>query len=135
MMKSVCRWLVSELPGSLALGTTLQRGEFAQNAPDLCVAIMERVGGPTHRSFRDQEERRYQILSRGNSMSAAEDLARLVYDKMVNLRQLDLTPYIESGETAYHVMTSQGYTPAYIGKDAKSRYQFSANLTLRVKRL
>jgi len=135
MMKSFCCWLVDQLPtGDLVLGDTLHRGFMPQDVPNLCTAIMERTPGRTNPYLDHRTEKYYQLLTRGPSYTAAETEARKIYAVVINLRAIDLTPYVNTGEDIYTILITEGNEPAYIGQDPKSRFVFSANLTLRVKK-
>lgn len=135
MMKSFCRWLVDQFPtGDLVLGDTLHRGFMPQDAPDLCTVVREPTPGRTNPYLDHRTEKSYQLLTRGPSYTAAETEARRIYAACINLRAIPLTAYAESGEDVFTVLITEGNEPAFLTQDAKSRFVFSANLTLRVKR-
>jgi hypothetical protein len=133
MMKSFCRWLVTQF-SDLDIGVNLHAGMTPQGAPNLCTTVLERVSGQVDKYNRNLITKRYQFLTRGTDYFTAEAEARRIFEAVVNMRWQDLAPYAESGEDQYVIDTTDGNEPAYLGEDEKGRIQFSSNITLRVDR-
>ena len=133
MMRSFCRYIVAQLP-DLVIGTTLHKGTTPQGAPALCTTVLERVPGRPNPYNADRKDKHYQLLTRGASYEEGETEAKRIFNAVINLRAIDMTPYAESGEDVYTLYITEGNEPAYVGEDEKGRFLFSSNLTLRVKK-
>jgi hypothetical protein len=139
MIKAFCSYIVSQLP-DLVIGTSLHIGAFPQKAasgaqlPDTCSFVAERVPGTRNKYNKRRSEKRYQIVTRGNTYLVAEAEAKRIFDAVVNIRGLELDPYTETGDDIYDLYISEGNEPAFFDRDEKTRFMFSSNLTLRVRK-
>jgi hypothetical protein len=132
MFREICT-LISGLTG-FAIGTTIQAGRYAQNAPVRC-ALVQESGGATHfYPNEDMVDAGIQILTRAESYTAARDDAWTAFRALHgtsgwNMPRLDGV----SGED-YLVATVEALaSPQYLGEDDNRRHLFSVNFVFRVQ--
>lgn len=111
---------------SLTIGTTLFAGWRPDTAPDRCVTLLERVGTLTDLDKPALRQQQIQILTRDTTYFTCHDLAHSVFQAIIGDTGIQLTDFY-----IHHV---SGSAPAFIGQDAKGRFEFSANLVVRYKK-
>ena len=124
MLKELADHLVAELDG-LTLGSTLQVGFRAQDAPDACTALQARTGALADAYLRQHRQAPVQILTRGPGYHAAEAECKRIFEHLLSIVQLTLD--------GFHIYTASGIAPQYLGTDSKGRHEFSANVVLRLR--
>lgn len=124
MLKALFDYLAEEL--SLAPDADWHFLEFPANAPDNGTALGEFVGARVDGYNNNQRWPRYQILTRNANKVAAHTEANRIAEAVLKLR----------GEaiTGHYIYDITGALPAYIGKDEKGRYVFSANVSVSARK-
>ena len=113
-------------PGTLTLGSTLQKGAIPQNEPDFCTAVLDDVPAVVDGVWPSQRQKPIHLLTRALTQTAARDEAHRIFNFLNRLCGIQL-PH-------WWIYSVTGNEPALIGKDAKLRFVFSTNLILRARK-
>lgn len=108
---------------ALTVDTNLYLGEEVVDSPDECVTLITSPGSTRTESGMDVQV--LQVLAKGKSFIAAEDLAQTVHDLLANkpgFAELEGVFYCE-------VINS----PFPVDRDGRGRYVFSSNFIVRRK--
>ena len=126
MLKAFGDYLEAEDSLGLTQGDNLFVGHRPSDAQNNCSTILERTGAKVHPYVDAQREVHYQLLTRDKTYFTAQDKAVGIFEYLVNLAQIPLQNWT--------IQTIEGIAPQWIGMDKHNRHEFSANLTLRVRK-
>jgi hypothetical protein len=116
-----------------AIGSTLQVGHRAQDAPARHVLVSEAGGGEANPDFPDMANLVIQVLSRGKTyMDAREDIWD-VYRAIHGTAGWDLPNWYSSGDDYLAMTVDAIATPHYIGVDPNRLHEFSCNFIFRME--
>lgn len=134
MLKALADWIASGL--SLTVGTDLLCGFRPATAQDFCTALQERVQSEVSVVTPDFEIKRVQIVTRGpiGDYWAASNRATLISEWLLSGQQINVTIPDPASGTSWTIHSVEGGNPGYLGEDEKRRHEFSANLTVRVRK-
>jgi len=131
-LRAICELLVGDDgPGSLAIGSTLFYGYRPQDAPDACTVVMDRVGASVNTYVTGVLTARIQFLTRGLTYPAAEIEALRIAAYIADLRG----QFIDGDGWTWVIHSTDVTSPAFIGQDDKSRFEFSANVSFRLRKM
>ena len=127
MIKEYVTWLAGRTTPPLTIGANIFAGPWPETAADLCTAVLE---GPAPQNAYLPKERqvRLQFLTRGPTYQSARTEAWRIFDAAANATGFPL------GNGWRLHGTPQLNGPQWIGFDPRGRFEFSANLTLQVRR-
>ena len=132
MFREICTFIAAR--SGFVIGSTLQTGRHAQNAPVRCVLVSESGGMPYFYPNTDMADLTIQVLSRAEKYFDARADIYAVHNAIHgtsgwNLPRLDGA----SGED-YLAMTIEALAvPQYLGEDDNRRHLFSANYIFRME--
>ena len=132
MIKEVAIFIAGK--AGLTIGTDLFEGHRPQGTIDACDVIIESAGGSVFPELPERADVVFQILSRANTYFTARARAWAIYDAIYR----DWT-YGSAGWAlgiTHEIMVLEPLaTPQYIGTDEKSRYEYSTNYLMKIKKL
>jgi hypothetical protein len=126
LTQDMATWLAGKVAG-WTTGTNLFAGHFPEDAPDTAAVLLERTGAAIEPHDPDFQERRIQLWVRAPTQFSAEGAAWTLFDGLVSAATFAVTM---GGHT---ILTVSGISPALVGRDSRGRFEYSANLTVRLR--
>jgi len=108
---------------TLVIDANMYIGEEPVSSPDECITLLTSPGSSRTESGMDVQV--LQVLAKGKSFIAAEDLAQIVHDLLANKPGFDGLEDVLYSE----VINS----PYPVDRDGRGRYVFSSNYIMRKK--
>jgi len=123
--------LISTLTG-WTIGSDLQVGHRAQDAPERCRLVSEAGGGESNYYIPDSMNVNIQIITRAKTYMTARDDAWVAFEKLQGTAGWNM-PNLASGPDYLAEVIEAIMTPQYIGQDANGLFEFSTNYIFRVR--
>lgn len=135
MIKEVAKFIANQ--AGLTIGTDLFEGHRPQGTIDACDVVLESSGGTVFFDLPERADVVFQILSRDATYFTARARAWVIYDAIFGIHVYGSAGWIlPVVDDAYEAMTIEPLAlPQYIGQDKKSRYEFSTNYLMKIKKL
>lgn len=132
MLKEISTWIVTKVAG-LTIGSNVQVGFRADDAPVRCHVILETGGALPAFELADRIDYMLQIVSRAATYQVARADAWAIFDA-INGTAGWAIPALTSGGQAYEAQVIQALAaPQYIGQDDKGDHEFSCNYQFKMK--
>jgi len=129
-----------ETKAGLTRDTDLFAGHRPQGVADACDVVIESAGGSVFPELPERADVVFQVLSRAVTYMTARDRAWAIYDAIYRdwtygSAGWSIGPILPGGDE-YEIMVLEPLaTPQWIGQDEKSRYEFSTNYLMKIKKL
>jgi len=132
MIKNIAQFICTKVSG-LTLGTNVQVGFRAQDAPVRCHTIRESGGGIPVFELVDRIDYLLQIATRAETYQTAREDAYEIFDAINGTAGWQIGA-ITSGGQEYEAQVIEALaTPQYIGQDEKGYPEFSTNYQFKMK--
>jgi len=132
MLKEITTWLVGKV-GGLTIGTNVQVGFRAQDAPVRCHTILESGGALPVFELTDRVDPMLQVVSRAADYVTARDDAYAIFDAINGTAGWKIAAVAPS-TTVYEAQVIEALAaPQYIGQDEKGAFEFSTNYQFKMK--
>lgn len=130
MFREICTLIAAQ--AGFAIGSTLQAGHRAQEAPVRHILVQE-TGGETNFYCPDMANMMIMVLARAATYFEAREDAWAVYEALHGTAGWNLPNWTGTGP-AYVAMTVEAVSvPQYIGVDENRRHEFSTNFIFRME--
>ena len=135
MIKEVAKFIANQ--AGLTIGTDLFEGHRPQGTIDACDVVLESSGGSVFFDLPERADVVFQVLSRAKTYFTARARAWAIYDAIFRDWTYGAANFtLPVVDAAYEAMIIEPLaTPQYIGQDEKSRYEFSTNYLMKIKKL
>jgi hypothetical protein len=134
MFKNIVQFIVDKVPG-LTIGTNVQVGFRAQDAPVRCHTILESGGALPVFDLPDRIDYMLQIVSRAADYQTAREDAYAIFDTINGTAGWQIHALASAG-TVYEAQVIEALAaPQYIGQDEKMAHEFSVNYMLKMKKV
>ena len=131
MFHEICTLIASKT--GFVIGSTLQVGHRAQNAPDRYVLVQETAGGETNFYCPDMANIDIQVLSRAKTYFEARSDIWDVYNALHGTSGWNMPNWTGTGPD-YLAMTVEALTtPQYLGVGDNRQHEFSVNFIFRME--
>jgi len=131
MFREICKLIEDKT--AFAIGSTLQVGHRAQNAPPRHVLIQESAGGEANFYCPDMANIDIQAISRGKTYFEAREDIYVVYEALHGTAGWNLPNWTGTGPD-YLAMTVEALAvPQYLGVDENRLHEFSVNFIFRLE--
>jgi hypothetical protein len=131
MLKELSVWIVTKVAG-LTIGSNVQVGFRADDAPVRCHVILETGGALPAFELVDRIDYMLQIVSRAATYQDARADAWAIFDAINGTAGWEI-PALTSGGQAYEAQVIQALAaPQYIGHDEKGAHEFSCNYQFKM---
>jgi len=132
MLKELSVWIVTKVAG-LTIGSNVQVGFRADDAPVRCHVILETGGALPAFELVDRIDYMLQIVSRAATYQDARADAWAIFDAINGTAGWQI-PALTSGGQAYEAQVIQALAaPQYIGEDEQGAHEFSCNYQFKMK--
>jgi len=135
---ATCEFTIGTLAVNLTVGTDLFVGHRPQGTVDACDVVIETAGGSVFFSLPERTDLVFQVLSRDTTYFTARARAYAIYDAIFRDHIYGSAGWTLPnivGENYEAMVIEPLAPPQYIGQDKKSRYEFSTNYLMKIKKL
>lgn len=133
MVKEISTWLVGKVAG-LTIGTNVQVGFRAQDAPVRCHTILETGGAIPAFGLVDRIDYTLQITSRAATYQTARADSWEIFDAINGTAGWQISA-LTSGGQAYEAQVVEAMAaPQWLGQDEKGAHEFVVNYIFRMKK-
>ncbi len=140
MLKELSVWIVSRVNGlgtipALVLGTNVQVGFRAQDAPVRCHAFIETGGSLPAFELPDRVDYMLQIVTRAETYQIARADAWAIFDAINGTAGWQIAALTSGGQVYEAQVIEALAAPQSIGQDAKGAFEFSVNYIMKMKKV
>jgi hypothetical protein len=132
MIKELTKYIENNT--SFVIDEDLFAGFRPVDSQDRCVAVLEPTGGMVNSYFPDSGDKMIQILSRAQSYWDARDDIYTVFDLLKSKAQVTFPTLISDTTYKAEFIEAQQF-PQSVGQDEEGRWEFSANLLIRIRKM
>lgn len=137
MIQEVAKFIADK--AGLTIGTDLLEGHRPQDTIDACDVLLETGGGTIFFDLPKRADPVFQVLSRDETYVTARTRAWAIYDAIYRNWTLGSAgwtlPIVTIGQEYEAMIIEPLAPPQYIGQDEKSRFEFSTNYLMKIRKL
>jgi hypothetical protein len=140
VLKELSVWIVARVnavtgPPDLVMGTNVQVGFRAQDAPVRCHTFMESGGAIPVFDLRDRKDYLLQVATRAETYQTARADAYAIFDAIQGTAGWQI-PALISGGIRYEAQVIEALAiPQYVGIEEQGGFFFSTNYLFRMKEI